>query len=431
VSCITDATSFLGYNGHLQGGAAPSIFVESVTESMQTGRTFKIFLLAVLITGLVVGACGAGIGVTWLFMHGRVASSEEAAEFSIFWEAWHLVENHFYGDLPDLQHVAWGAIRGALDTLDDPHTTFLEPQPRQREREDLSGKFGGIDALVSQADDGSIILDPMPGLPAEQAGIQKGDAVIQVDDTEITPEMTVNDVVTLVRGQVGTIVRLTLRREGETEPVVVDIERQEIPNPSLEYRMLEEGEGIGHIRIMLFSSRTVEELEDAIEELEAQGMSRMILDLRGNGGGLFDAGIDVASMFLNSGVIVYQVEKGGKEHAYQVRGRSGYTDIEMVLLVDGGTASASEIVAGALQDYGRATLIGQRTYGKGSVQSVYDLSDGSSVHVTSAEWLTPNRRQIHGAGLSPDLEVAFTEEDHNQGRDPQLERAVEYLLNGQ
>ncbi len=431
VSCITDATSFPGYNGHLQGGAAPSIFVESVNESMQTGRTFKIFLLAVLITGLVVGSCGAGIGVTWLFMHGRSASTEEAAEFSIFWEAWHLVENHFYGNLPDLQHVAWGAIRGALDTLDDPHTTFLEPQPRQREREDLSGRFGGIGALVSQAEDGSIILDPMPGLPAEQAGIQKGDAVIRVDDTEITPEMTVNDVVTLVRGQVGSIVRLTLRREGQTEPISVEIERQEIPNPSLEYRMLEEGEGIGYIRIMLFSSRTVEELEDAIKELEAQGMSRMILDLRGNGGGLFDASIDVASMFLNSGVIVYQVEKGAKEQAYEVRGRSGSTELEMVLLVDGGTASASEIVAGALQDQGRATLIGQRTYGKGSVQSVYDLSDGSSVHVTSAEWLTPNRRQINGAGLSPDLEVALTDEDHSQGRDPQLERAVEYLLNGQ
>jgi carboxyl-terminal processing protease len=398
---------------------------------MLKSRTTRIFLLAVLITGSVICSFGAGIGATWLLMHGRTANAEEAAGFSVFWEAWHLVEGNYYGDLPDVQHLAWGAIRGALGTLDDKHTTFLEPQPRQREKEDLSGRFGGIGAHVSQAEDGSIILDPMPGLPAEQAGIQQGDAVIKVDDTEITPEMTINDVVNLVRGEVGTIVQLTLRREGETGPIVVEIERREIPSPSLDYHMLEEAEGIGYIRLMLFSGRSAEEIEDAIEELEAQGMTELVLDLRGNGGGLFDAGIDVAGKFLSDGVIVYQVEKGSKEEIHEVKGSSVYTEPPLVLLVDGGTASASEIVAGALQDRGRAVLIGQKTYGKGSVQSVFDLSDGSSVHITSAQWLTPNRNEISGAGLAPDLEIAFTEEDRNQGRDPQLERAVEYLLTGE
>ena len=398
---------------------------------MSMNRTTRILLLASIVTLMVLCAFLAGVGATWLLLHGGTAGADEASEFDVFWQAWHLIEDNFFGELPDMQHVTWGAIRGAIDTLDDPHTTFLEPQPRQREREDLSGRFGGIGAYVSQAEDGSIILNPMPDLPAEQAGIQEGDIVVQVDDTEITPEMTVDSVVTLVRGKVGTIVRLTLRREGHTDPIVVEIERQEIPSPSLHWRMLEEAEDIGYMRIMLFSGRTDKELKDALEELREQGASRLIIDLRGNGGGLFDAAIDVSSTFLSDGVVVYQVENDGSEEAYRVRGGFKSEDWPIVLLVDGGTASASEIVAGALQDTGRAQLIGEKTYGKGSVQHVFDLKDGSSVHITASKWLTPNRRQIDGHGLVPDQEVWITEEDRAQERDPQLERAIEYLLTGQ
>lgn len=398
---------------------------------MLTNRTTKVFLIALLITSMVLGAFGVGIGTAWLLIKGGTPDAEEAAEFSVFWEAWHLVEDHFYGELPDMQHLAWGAIRGALSTLNDQHTTFLEPQPRQREREHLNGKFGGIGAYVLQAQDGSIVLDPMPGLPAEQAGILEGDAVIMVDGTEITPEMTVNDVADLVRGEVGTIVQLTIRRVGQTDPIVVEIERQEIPSPSLDYRMLEETDGVGYIHILLFSGRTAEELEDAIKDLKGQGLTHLVVDLRGNTGGLFDSAIDVTSEFLRDGVIVIQVEKGEQEQIYKARGSGGYTEGPLVLLVDSGTASASEIVAGALQDRGRAVLVGEQTYGKGSVQSIYDLGDGSSVHITSAQWLTPNRRQISGAGLAPDLEITITEEDRSQGRDPQLERALDYLTTGQ
>jgi carboxyl-terminal processing protease len=384
-----------------------------------------------MITGLVIGAFATGITTTWLLMRNRTADAQEAAEFGVFWEAWHFVEDSFFGDLPDAQHLAWGAIRGALNTLNDPHTTFLEPQPRQREKESLSGRFGGIGAYVSQADDGSILLDPMPDLPAEQAGILTGDVVIKVDDTDILPDMTVDDVVNLVRGEVGTIVRLTLRREGQTEPVVVEIERQEIPTPTVEARMLEEAEGLGYIRITLFSGRTDTELEDALEELADQGLTMLVFDLRGNGGGLFDAAIDVASEFLKDGVVLYQVSKDEAERTETVKRGGKYTEGPLVVLVDGGTASASEIVVGALQDRGRAVLVGQKTFGKGSVQSVFDLSDSSSVHITSAQWLTPNRNQISGQGLTPDLEVPLTDEDRNQGRDPQLERAIQYLTTGQ
>lgn len=398
---------------------------------MTISRTTKIFIFALVITIMVIGAFVAGFGTTWLLTHSSTANADEAAEFGVFWEAWHLIENQFFGDLPDMQHVTWGAIRGAIATLDDPHTTFLEPQPRQREKEDLSGRFGGIGAYVSQAEDGRILLDPMPDLPAEKAGVQTGDAVIKVDETEITAEMTVDELVTLLRGEVGTIVRVTLQREGQAEPIVVEIERQEIPSPSVEWRMLDEADGLGFIRIILFSGRTAKELEEALGDLADQGMTHLIVDLRGNGGGLFDAAIDASSRFLSQGVVVYQIEKDGKEQAYRVTDGAKAEDPPLALLVDGGTASASEIMAGALQDHDRAVLVGEKTYGKGSVQQVFDLSDGSSVHITAAKWLTPDRRQIDGQGLLPDLEVSITDEDRTQGRDTQLERAIEYLLTGQ
>lgn len=398
---------------------------------MSVNRTTKIFVLALIVTTMVMGAFFAGIGVTWLLMNGNRATVEETADFGLFWEAWHLVERNFFGDLPEMQQVTWGAIRGALTTLEDPHTTFIEPQPRQREREDLSGRFGGIGAYVSQDEEGRILLDPMPDLPAEQAGVQPGDAVLKVDDTEITPEMTIDDVVTMVRGKVGTIVRLALGREGQTEPVVVEIKRQEIPSPSVEWRILEESEGMGYVRITLFSGRTATELRDALEELADLGMTQLIVDLRGNGGGLFDAAIDTTSRFVREGVVVYQVEKDGSEQAYKVTGEVKFEDGPIALLVNGGTASASEIVAGALRDHERAVLIGEKTYGKASVQEVFDLSDGSSVHITAAKWLTPDRTLLDGQGLMPDIEVTSTDEDREQGRDAQLERAIEYLRNGE
>jgi carboxyl-terminal processing protease len=398
---------------------------------MISDRTTRVFFLAVVITGLVIGAFGAGVGMTWLLTHNTTANADESAGFGVFWEAWHLIEDTFYSDLPDMQHLAWGAIRGAIGTLNDPYTSFLEPQPRQREKEDLSGRFGGIGAYVTQTEDGSIVLEPMPGLPAEQAGVQKGDVVLKVDDTEITPEMTVDDVVTLVRGEIGTIVQLTLRRSGQSEPVVVEVKREEIPSPSVESRMLEGVDGIGYVRITIFSDRTGRELESALQELKSQGMTRLALDLRGNGGGLLGSAIDVASQFLPDGVVLYEVSKGQPDQTEMVKGSGEFTSGTMAVLVDGGTASASEIVAGALQDRNRAILVGEKTYGKGSVQSVFDLSDGSSVHITSAQWLTPNRHQISGIGLTPNIEVGTTEDDRNQGRDPQLERAIEALASGQ
>ncbi|MFQ5578766.1 MAG: S41 family peptidase [Anaerolineae bacterium] len=234
--------------------------------------------------------------------------------------------------------------------------------------------------------------------------------------------MTTDEVVLLIRGEVGTTVTLQVSRGGEANPITLHIERAIIETPSVEWRLLDEAPATGYIKIRLFSIRTGKELARAISE---------VLDVRGNGGGLLEASVDVSSRFLAGGTVLKEDRRGEAPIIYRTRAGEKILEAPLVVLVDGGTASASEIVAGALQDHKRAVLIGERTFGKGSVQLVYDLSDESSVHVTVAKWFTPNNHSIDGVGLTPDIEVLFSEEDHATGRDPQFQRAVEFLLNGE
>ena len=354
-------------------------------------------------------------------------SSTKVPEFKIFWEAWSLVEKNFYGELPPPKTMTYAALRGALSALNDPYTTFVEPQPRQLEKDDLHGSFGGIGVWLSQAQDGSFVLSPMREGPAIRAGIQDGDVLLGVDDTPITPEMSLSDVQVLIRGPLGSEVRLTIRREGVPEPLILTVVREEIAIPSVTWRMVEDQPDMGYIKITRFTERTPQELKEALADLRDQGMVRLVLDLRDNGGGLLTEATQVASQFLNEGVVLYERRRNAEEKAYPVQKGGMARDVPLAVLINGGTASAAEIVAGALQDHERGPLIGERTFGKGSVQLIYDLSDGSSLHVTSAQWFTPNRHQINGQGLAPDIEVPLTDEDRTQGRDPQLERAIAYL----
>jgi len=354
-------------------------------------------------------------------------SSTKVPEFKIFWEAWSLVEKNFYGELPPPKTMTYAALRGALSALNDPYTTFVEPQPRQLEKDDLHGSFGGIGVWLSQAQDGSFVLSPMREGPAIRAGIQEGDVLLGVDDTPITPEMSLSDVQVLIRGPLGSEVRLTIRREGVPEPLILTVVREEIAIPSVTWRMVEDQPDMGYIKITRFTERTPQELKEALADLRDQGMVRLVLDLRDNGGGLLTEATQVASQFLNEGVVLYERRRNAEEKAYPVQKGGMARDVPLAVLINGGTASAAEIVAGALQDHERGPLIGERTFGKGSVQLIYDLSDGSSLHVTSAQWFTPNRHQINGQGLAPDIEVPLTDEDRTQGRDPQLERAIAYL----
>lgn len=358
---------------------------------------------------------------------GQLTADIAAEDFGVFWEAWSKIEESYIGGLPTSRQLTYGAVRGAIDVLGDPYTIFIEPVAREQERESLRGNFGGVGAVLELNENGEIILLPIEGNPAELAGILEGDILIAVDGQQIDQGMSIEEVANLVRGEEGTKVTLTVLHPNATEPEEVTIVRAAILLPSVTFEILEDDPTVGYVRLSRFSGESSAEMLDALEELQALGVEKLILDLRQNGGGLLDAAVEVSDQFLNEGPVVYQISKGEKEKIFEASKNTPASDIPLVVLVDNGTASAAEIVAGALQDRDRAILIGTNTFGKGSVQVAYDLSDGSSVHVTSARWLTPNRHQIDQHGLNPDIPVDLTDEAIAAGRDEIMEEALAYL----
>ncbi|HSH03475.1 MAG TPA: S41 family peptidase [Anaerolineae bacterium] len=398
------------------------------------------FILVILIIGMALASFAAGYvvrdtmgvetaGVERPGVVGEVTASSLDSEFTLFNEAWHLVNQSFFGELPEGKRVEYGAIRGALDTLADPYTIFIEPPERQAEIDRLSGNFGGIGARLQRNEAGEIELTVIPGNPAEAAGILDGDILVAVDGIEITAEMSVGAIAQQIRGERGTEVVLSVIHPGESEPVDVVVERGNILLPSVTSRIVAEEPVVGYIDLDRFSGESGNEVKEAIEGLLAEGAEAIILDLRNNGGGLLDAAVSVSDHFLDEVPVLYQQSRGQGEQTFFTTDETIAGDVPLLVLVNQGTASAAEIVAGALMDHERARLLGAQTFGKGSVQLVYDLSDGSSVHITAAKWLTPNRQQIDQQGLVPDEAITITQEDVDNGRDPVLERAIEIFAN--
>jgi carboxyl-terminal processing protease len=357
------------------------------------------------------------------------ASSDEEAAFQVFWEAWKLLKDEYYGDLPEPQKMARAAIRGVLDTLDDKNTALIDPEISKIISEDSSGSFEGIGAMVQINQDNVLEITRLfPGQPAETAGVKAGDVVIAVDGRSIVG-YSVYEAIALIRGPAGTTVKLTIVRKGEAKPLEIGVTRAKIVIPLVQSKMLD-GD-IAYVSLSNFSSPNASsQLETEIESLLAQKPKGLILDLRDNPGGYLQQSLQVADIFLDGGVIASEKDRDGNGQTFRATPRGAAQDIPLVVLVNGGSASASEIVAGALQDRGRAKLIGETTFGKGSVQLPHQLSDGSELRVTIAHWFTPNDRQIDGTGLTPDIAVPLTQDDAKAGRDPQLDRAVQYLLNG-
>lgn len=388
--------------------------------SSSTRRTILLLTGALLIFFCL--AYMAGFGVYALSDElGWVSRTEQP--LGVFWEAWDRVEWSFYGELPSPRERTYGAIHETLALLDDPYTIFVEPQSSELEWDQMRGAFGGIGVTLWRDAQSQMVLSPYPDSPAERAEVREGDILLAVDGQTITGETTVDDVRAWLHGEVGVSVTLTISRP-PTLPFDLTITRDEIQIPSVTWRVLDQTPDVGYIYVESFTERTGDEISTALQELVQETETYgLILDLRCNTGGLIDPAVATASQFLRDGVVLTELYHDDRERTFPVQDGGLAPDIPLVVLINGGTASAAEIVAGALQDHGRGVLIGEPTFGKGSVQLIYDLSDGSSLHITSAIWLTPNQHQIAGQGLTPDVYVPRGDGP----QDEQLDRAVAYL----
>jgi carboxyl-terminal processing protease len=343
-------------------------------------------------------------------------------------EAWSKVRESYVGEVPSDTLRNYGAIRGAIQTLNDRFSIFIEPQIRAVERDQQRGSFGGVGATVVVNEDGQIVLTPIRDAPAEKAGLKPNDILLAIDGVPLPPKPELNQVLLRIRGDVGTVVNLTVGRGSDR--FELRIVRAVIETPSTTWRVITSTAGAraGLIAIQSFTARTPEEVKRAITELRRDGVAGLVLDLRDNGGGLLNASIEVASQFIADGVVLLERRREQTEISFRASGGGLATSLPLVVLVNANSASASEIVAGALQDNGRARLVGAKTYGKGSAQYIYDLSDGSSVHVTFAKWYTPKGRSIDGVGLTPDVEVTRAEDEAKRGQDSQLAAALAILF---
>lgn len=359
----------------------------------------------------------------------------EDLDFSLFWEAWHKIqETYIEPEEIDIPELIYGAIAGMVKSLGDPHTVFFKPEETKTFLEDVSGRFEGVGMEIGIRKGQLQVIAPLEGTPAQKAGLRPGDKVLKIDET-LTIDITIEEAVNLIRGPRGTEVILTiLRKEWET-PQEIKIKRAVIEVPSLKWELLastgEAGgeDDIAYIKLYHFSEKINSDFGwTAIEVLNSPA-KKIILDLRNNPGGYLQRAQDIAGWFLEKGDVVVIEDFGGQEkrQTYKAKGNAKFLDYPTVVLINQGSASASEILASALRDNRAIKIIGEASFGKGSVQELKNLTDDSSLKITIARWLTPKGNLIEGVGLEPDINVEMTEEDYEQERDPQLGKAIEIL----
>lgn len=346
--------------------------------------------------------------------------------FKPFWQAWDLVHKEYVDQPLDDQKLLHGAISGMLSSLGDPNTAYMDPIEYQQANVPLEGSYEGIGAWVDTTGDLMTIISAMPGSPAEKAGLLSGDKVVAVDKVDMVgkdPTLTLRKVL----GPAGTTVVLTIQREGTAQPFDVSIVREKIVIPLVTHKMLDNN--IAYLQIMQFGGNTENDVKTALKDLLKNNPKGLILDLRNNPGGYLDSAIGIVSQFIPDGVVMIEDHGNGQKTTFEARPGGLATKIPLVVLVNEGSASASEITAGAIQDRGRGQLVGVTTYGKGTVQSWSPLMNNEgAIKVTIARWLTPNGRQINRQGLTPDVVVKITEDDVKNKLDPQLDKAIEILL---
>ncbi|MFA5169161.1 MAG: S41 family peptidase [Candidatus Paceibacterota bacterium] len=384
-------------------------------------------IVAVIAVGIAF-VCGFYFHEAMFQQYYKMAYSIDGVDFSLLKQTWDQISaNYVDPEKIDDKQMMYGAVSGMVDAIGDPYTEFFDPEEAKKLQEDLSGSFEGIGLQLGMKKDQVTAISPIKGTPAEKAGLRPGDVIVAVDK-KTTAKLSVEEVVSMIRGDKGTKVVLTISRDGEIKDI--EITRAVIVVPSMEYEIIttEDGKKIAKISLFQFSETVYQDFKKAAFEILNQNVSGIILDLRSNPGGLVNEATDIAGWFINSGdIILVEQEKDGNKIEFKSNGPSNFSSIPLVVLIDEGSASSSEILAGALKDDRKILMIGQTSFGKGTVQKIIDFDDGSSLKVTIAKWYTPSGVRIQDTGIEPDIKVEYTEEDYEQGIDPQMERALQEI----
>lgn len=391
---------------------------------------YALLLVVVLVLGIFIGRNVSEKDASSVL--NRIGTSR-SADMGVFWQVWNLTKRQYVdADQLNEKKMVYGATKGLVESLDDVGTAFLDPDETKEFNNASQGKsFEGIGAELGYRERQIIVVTPIEGSPAKSAGIRPGDIILKVDDYSISATDSVYDIVAKIRGEAGTEVQLTVLHTGDREPVEIKIKRSQITVPSMTVEFIGKNRDIAHFKVSRFTEETLstweKEWDKNVAKINSENINKVILDLRGNPGGFFDAAIYAGNDLLDEGFIIsQQVNANGEIEKFESTKGGNLLDKKVIVLVDTGSASASEILAGALQQAKRAVVIGGKTFGKGTAQRIFDLTDGSSLHLTTLKWLLPDGKNINkDHSVTPDIEVKLTNEDFQKGIDPQLARAQE------
>ena len=413
--------------------------LESSPVNVRAKKYAGVYLSVILF--IISFGMGVMVGKAWYIKkqvtdeHGNVqiekvlnlnrSINKSTVDFNQFWQVWDKIKTNYVKEPTKEVDMFYGAIQGLVGSLGDPYSLYFPPQEAEDFAKDLSGELEGIGAEIGIKNNQLMVISPLPDSPAEKAGLRPGDKIFNID-SESTFGMDVNTAVSKIRGEASSKVVLTISREGETQPKDITIVRSKITVPSVLFSV--KPGNIAYLRIMQFNDDTTPQLEKYISQIKSQSVKGIILDLRNNPGGYLDSAIEMGSKWIASGVVVSERGRDGKSNDHNTEGPHPLTGIKTVVLVNKGSASASEIVAGALQDTKNAILIGEQTFGKGSVQDFEVFPDGSALKLTIAEWFTPNGKNINKEGIKPNIEVKEDWENEKIGEDVVLDSALQLFV---
>jgi carboxyl-terminal processing protease len=345
-------------------------------------------------------------------------------DFSLFWDAWNTLDREYYADT-DYQKMLYGAIKGMAEATGDPYTIYMTPEEVDAFNKEFEGSFSGIGIEIAKRNDVLVIISPLPGTPASEVGLKARDIIVKINDEDAL-SFNVDEAVSKIRGEKGSEVRLTIQRDGQLQEFKLTRREINVKSVTVDYKNVS-GKEIAVIKINQFNQDTVKDFQKIVDEILLRNTKGIVLDLRGNPGGYLSGAVSVASEFIDGGIVLYEEEKGGKKREITTSEKARLSEIKLNVLIDEGSASASEILAGALQDRNRAKIIGKKSFGKGLVQMVFDLKSGA-LKVTIAKWLTPNGKSINEQGITPDIDIDLTDENLDKYQDPQLDKAFEEIV---